>query len=169
MTIGCSGCEEVCHHNVRPPATAPAVGLLASEATLTYAALFGWSFLAATILPLGSEPVVIAAVAGGYSLLPVVAVATLGNYLGACTTYWLALKATSAVSNAHLEQTRAGRLALRFGQPVLLLSWVPIIGDALVAVAGAMRMPLVPFSVWVVLGKGARYALVAWAASTLWN
>lgn len=142
---------------------------MASEAILTYAGLFCWSFLAATILPLGSEPVLFAAVAGGYSPLPIVAVATLGNYLGACTTYWLALKATSAVSTAHPEQTRAGRLALRFGQPVLLLSWVPLIGDALVAAAGAMRMPFVPFSVWVVLGKGARYALVAWGASTLWS
>lgn len=149
--------------------TSTALGLVATATTLTYAGLFAWSFLAATILPLGSEPVVFAAIAGGYSLLPVVVVATLGNYLGACTTYWLALRATSALSTTRLEQTRAGRLALRFGQPVLLLSWVPIIGDALVAAAGAMRMPFLPFSIWVVLGKGARYALVAWGTSTLWG
>ena len=55
----------------------------------------------------------------------------------------------------------------RWGRPVLILSWVPLIGDALVAAAGVARMPLVPFSFWVILGKALRYMAVAWGASAL--
>ncbi len=59
----------------------------------------------------------------------------------------------------------AARLLRRFGQPALLLSWVPVIGDVMVALAGAMRVPFTRFSLWVALGKAARYVAVAWAAS----
>lgn len=63
-----------------------------------------------------------------------------------------------------LHDSRAGKLFQRFGQPVLLLSWVPFVGDAIVALAGALRVPLLPFSLWVIVGKLARYAVVAWIA-----
>ena len=52
----------------------------------------------------------------------------------------------------------------RYGRPALLLSWLPLVGDAIVALAGATRVPFLPFSVWVVIGKAARYVAVAWAA-----
>lgn len=133
-------------------------------AVAAYVTLFSWSFLAATILPLGSEPALFAVVTRGHSATMAVTVATVGNYLGACTTYWLAMKAASLAGKADLDHTRAGRLAQRFGAPVLLLSWVPIIGDALVAAAGVLRVRLLPFTLWTVIGKGLRYALVAWGA-----
>jgi membrane protein YqaA with SNARE-associated domain len=65
---------------------------------------------------------------------------------------------------APVRQGRAERLLARYGQPVLLLSWVPLLGDALVAVAGAARLPFAGFSLWVAAGKGLRYLAVAWAA-----
>lgn len=126
-------------------------------------ALFVWSFLAATILPLGSEPA-LAAIVGrsGTWALPV-AIATLGNYLGACTTYALGRSAASAVkSERALRRTeRAAALVRRYGAPALLLSWVPLLGDAIVAAAGLARMDFVPFSIWTVIGKAARYAALA--------
>ena len=141
------------------------------EPVTAYATLFGWSFLAATILPLGSEPALFAMVARGYSVSLAVAVATAGNYLGACTTYWVGRAAASALEARHVlpsaNRTRAAALVSRWGQPVLILSWVPLIGDALVAAAGVARMPLVPFSFWVILGKALRYIAVAWGASAL--
>ena len=101
--------------------------------------LFAWSFLAATVLPLSSEaPLVVYVRAYGQVALPVL-LATVGNYLGACTTYWLARRAAQALGGGREAadgQTRSARLMRRFGQPVLLLSWVPILGDALVALAG---------------------------------
>jgi membrane protein YqaA with SNARE-associated domain len=135
-----------------------------TAAVAPYLTVFGWSFLAATVLPLGSEPALFALVRRGHSATMMVAVATLGNYLGACTTYWLARKAASLAGRADLDHTRAGRLAQRLGAPVLLLSWVPILGDALVAAAGVLRVRLLPFTLWTVVGKGLRYALVAWGA-----
>jgi len=137
---------------------------------LAYAGLFGWSFLAATLLPLSSEaPLALLVRSHNQIVLPVL-VATLGNYLGACTTYWLGRRAAQALGKSETKQrenSRAARLLKSYGQPALLLSWVPVIGDAMVALAGAMRVPFVSFSVWVALGKAARYAAVAWAVNAV--
>jgi membrane protein YqaA with SNARE-associated domain len=96
-----------------------------------------------------------------------VAVATAGNYLGACTTYLLArLAATRIASIQHVtaRHARAIRLVDRFGGPALLLSWVPLLGDAIVAVAGGAGVRFMTFSAWVIAGKLGRYAAVAWIA-----
>ncbi|MDQ3753725.1 MAG: DedA family protein [Acidobacteriota bacterium] len=136
-----------------------------------YAGLFAWSFLAATLLPLGSEAALIAIVRTEEQVFVPVVVATAGNYLGACTTYWLGRRTAQALGKDQREgersDTRAARLLRRYGQPALLLSWVPLIGDALVALAGGMKLPFLQFSFWTVLGKAARYLVVAWAASVL--
>lgn len=55
-------------------------------------------------------------------------------------------------------------LVWSFAAPVLVLSWVPILGDAMVAAAGAVRMLFLAFSLWCLLGKAARYVAVAWLA-----
>ena len=47
-----------------------------------------------------------------------------------------------------------------YGAPALLLSWVPVLGDALVVAAGAPRMPFLPFSLWTIARKAARYAVL---------
>lgn len=137
---------------------------------LGYAGLFLWSFAAATALPLGSEAALAAVVVASEQIVTPLLVATAGNVLGACTTYWLGRKA-SRVFGRHREPSgkgaRAARLLRRHGAPALLLSPVPVVGDALVALAGATRVPFGAFLLWVTLGKGARYAAVALAASAL--
>ncbi len=141
-----------------------------SEVVAAYGGLFVWSFLAATVLPLGSEIALVALVRNENQLVAPVLVATAGNYLGACTTYWLGRQAAQALDKHRdysADESRASKLLRRYGQPALLLSWVPLIGDALVALAGAMKIPFAGFSVWVVIGKAARYATIAWAASAL--
>ena len=135
---------------------------------IPYLSLFGWSFLAATILPLASEPMLIALVRLRDAVVVPVLVATAGNYLGACTTYLLARVAARRlmpVAKATATHARAVRVVERFGQPALLLSWVPILGDAIVAVAGGVGMPFAAFSAWTLAGKLARYAAVAWIAA----
>lgn len=128
---------------------------------MAYLTLFGWSFLAATLVPVGSEPALALLVRREYPFWPLVLVATAGNYLGACTTYWLAKKAVGD------RASRAARLIAERGAPALLLSWVPILGDAIVAAAGAARVPFGAFTVWTVIGKFARYVAVAWAAGAI--
>ena len=99
-----------------------------------------------------------------------IAVATAGNYLGACTTYLLARAAArrlAPVSKTVAAHTRAIALVERLGQPALLLSWVPVIGDAIVAVAGGVGIRFLPFSLWVIIGKLGRYSAVAWLARSI--
>lgn len=133
---------------------------------MPYLVLFGWSFLAATVLPLGSEPAVVVLIRDGRSFAAVVAVATAGNFLGACTTYGLGRGAARALAPREPSRMagRAAKTVARYGAPALLLSWVPLIGDAVVAAAGMARMHFGAFAVWTVVGKAARYLLVAWTA-----
>ena len=58
-------------------------------------ALFVSSFLASTILPLASEVPLAMVVRRHGELFTPIAVATFGNYLGACTTYGLACAAVT--------------------------------------------------------------------------
>ncbi|PKO59061.1 MAG: DedA family protein, partial [Betaproteobacteria bacterium HGW-Betaproteobacteria-19] len=54
-------------------------------------------------------------------------------------------------------------LVRRHGSLILLLSWVPLIGDALCAAAGLLRLPWISCVWWMAIGKGARYLAIAWA------
>lgn len=129
-----------------------------------YALLFAWSFLAATVLPIGSEVALAIIVRDREVVLVPVIIATTGNTLGAFTTYWLGRKAAELADGRKVIAPRARRAAellRRYGQPAVFFSWVPIIGDALVAAAGASAMPLRPFAAWVIAGKAFRYAVLA--------
>ena len=54
-------------------------------------------------------------------------------------------------------------LLQRWGSVALLLSWVPVIGDALCAAAGVLRLNWAACLLWMAVGKGLRYAAIAWA------
>lgn len=123
------------------------------------AGLFVASFLSATLLPGGSEAVLFAVV----RLHPeqgvaAVILATIGNTLGGMTTY-----AMGRALPQHLAP-RSQDLARRWGPPVLLLAWAPVIGDALCAAAGWLRLPWLPSALWMAVGKAARYVAVLWLA-----
>jgi membrane protein YqaA with SNARE-associated domain len=128
--------------------------------------LFGLSFLASTLVPLGSEWLLILLIAQGHPAPTAVAVATLGNSLGAVTTYLIGICGSDFLTRKILrlsdhELHRAGTVYRRFGVWSLLLSWVPIVGDPLCLIAGALRTSLPLFLVLVPLGKGCRYAALA--------
>ena len=132
---------------------------------MEYGGLFAAAFLAATLLPLPSEVPLGFLVRSEQRVLWPVLVATAGNYLGACTTYWLA-RGVIGRRLAAPEETGGRALSMfrRHGAPVLLLSWVPVVGDGIVAVAGAACLPFAAFSGWTLAGKAARYVVVAWLA-----
>lgn len=140
----------------------------------TYVGLFAWSFAAATVLPLSSEVLLAYVVHTRQELALPVLIATAGNYLGGCTTYWIGRGVVRVLERRRqgprgttATQSRAISLIKRWGAPALLLSWVPILGDALVAAAGALRLPFAWSSVWLASGKLARYLAVAWAARAI--
>jgi membrane protein YqaA with SNARE-associated domain len=138
-----------------------------------YLNLFILSFMAATILPLGSEALVIALIYQGFNPFAVIMVATSGNYLGSCTTYYLGLKGRPALekylSPSPDKLEKSERLFKRYGVYTLLFTWVPVIGDAITMVAGLMQIPFRYFSVLVFLGKFGRYFALAYLTAFFTN
>ena len=133
-----------------------------------YAYLFVLSFLASTVLPVGSEWMLILMVGKGYAPETCVLVAGVGNYLGACTTLALGRWGSDYITRRFLRMDerqveRAKRLYRRLGSWSLLFSWLPVVGDPLCLAAGIFRVPFLWFSLLVLSGKCARYAVLAWA------
>ncbi len=131
-----------------------------------YVTLFCLSFLASTLIPLGSEWLLVMMLAGGYDPLSSVAVATLGNYLGAVVTYLIGLWGGRWLIERVLrvsldQQQRAHDYYRRYGSFSLLFSWLPVIGDPLCLAGGMLRINFGLFSLLVASGKLARYAAVA--------
>lgn len=134
--------------------------------------LFLSTLLSGAVLPVPSDALLLALVALGQPAAPVVAVATAGSTLGASAVYWLGtrvdgggggrvgrfLRSRLGRDPAAADRARA-RLA-RHGAPALLLSWVPGLGDALVLAAGVVGVRTGPFLLYVVAGKGVRYAIL---------
>lgn len=133
-----------------------------------YPALFLLSFCASTLIPLGSEWLLVALLVKDFAPLPVVMVASAGNVLGACTSYLIGIYGSAFLTTTVLridaaDRARAGQLFNRYGSWCLLLSWLPVIGDPICLLAGVMRIGFGRFVLLVTIGKVARYALVAWA------
>jgi membrane protein YqaA with SNARE-associated domain len=118
--------------------------------------LFGSSFLAATLLPGGSEAVLFAVLKlhpGQYWLA--LGIATLGNTLGGMSSY---LIGRIIPQRKHL---RGLQTVQKYGSPALLLSWVPIIGDPLCVAAGWLRLNPWLAALFMGAGKVARYLVIA--------
>lgn len=129
--------------------------------------LFTLSFLAATVLPLGSEWLLVVMVLEGFPVTGLVATATAGNFLGACTTYLIGIWGSTFLIHTVLristpQLTRAEQLYNKYGSWSLLLSWVPIIGDPLCLAAGILRTHALRFAILVFVGKFFRYATLAY-------
>ncbi len=132
-------------------------------------AVFSSGFLASTLLPGGSEVVLAAAVTQTTAAIPPLwLAATVGNSLGGLTSWgigwWLARRFPAKVPRKP-EQRRALERIGRHGSPILLLSWLPWIGDPLCLAAGWAGVGLLPAVLFITIGKGLRYAaLVAMLA-----
>lgn len=128
-------------------------------------ALFLISFLAATVLPLGSEWFLILLLLHGSDPFSSVAVASFGNYLGGFTTYLLGIWGAGFCQRllriTDKQLNRAKLFYDKYGIWSLLLSWLPIIGDPLCFLAGMFKAPPIIFSILVLLGKTGRYITLA--------
>ncbi len=130
-----------------------------------YFGLFIVSFLAATLLPLGSEIFVATMAVSGYNGWLIFAVATTGNTLGSITNYYIGKLGTNFIFSRYIKvdsetREKSEQLYQKWGSPILFFAWVPIIGDPLTVVAGIFKLNLYIFIFWVVLGKALRYFLV---------
>ena len=121
------------------------------------------SFISATLLPLGSEPVVFGLVTLHPDMFwPVVLVATMGNTLGGAVSWWMGYCAHRAVDKyKHSDHhTRALAWLEKLGPKACLLAWLPGVGDPLCAVAGWLKLPFWPCVFYMAIGKFARYVLM---------
>jgi membrane protein YqaA with SNARE-associated domain len=125
--------------------------------------VFVVSFISATLLPLGSEPVVFGLIKLNPELLwQVIGVATLGNTLGGALDWWLgygAHRVADKYSHSHLH-VRALDWLQKLGPKACLLAWLPLVGDPLCAVAGWLRMPFWPCLLYMTIGKFLRYLVM---------
>ena len=131
-----------------------------------YVSLFLLSFLASTIIPIGSEWLLITMVIKGFDPIFSVASATAGNTLGACTTYAIGIYGSEWVSRKllrfdELSRKRAETFYAKFGVWSLLFSWLPIVGDPLCLAGGLLRINFGVFLLLVFVGKLLRYGLLA--------
>lgn len=135
-------------------------------------AVFVIAFVSATLLPMGSEPAVFGLVKLQPDMFwPAVLVASLGNTLGGALTWWMgegARRAAGHLRHRHeapdapsAPHSRVDQRAMqwlqRFGPKACLLSWLPVVGDPLCAVAGWLRLPFWPCVAYMAVGKFARY------------
>jgi membrane protein YqaA with SNARE-associated domain len=119
------------------------------------------STLSATLLPMASVPVVFGLIKLNPELFwPAILVATAGNTAGGVISYWMGYGAEKAYEKIARHKPAEGR-ALdwlhRWGPPACLLSWLPFVGDPLCAVAGWLRLPFWPCTVYMAIGKFLRY------------
>ena len=155
--------------------------------------VFVVSFVSATLVPLGSEPVVYGMVKLRPDLFwPTIAVATVGNTLGGIVDYWmgrgaewalerklhldahgLPVIAEAGVGNGSPDAAAPGRWHQRaigwlerFGPMGCVLAWLPGIGDPLCAVAGWLKLPFWACVAWMAIGKFLRY--VTMTAGLVW-
>jgi membrane protein YqaA with SNARE-associated domain len=122
--------------------------------------VFVVSLVSATLLPLASEPAVFGLVKLNPGMFwPAILVASLGNTIGGAITWWMGRGAEKAFEHyAHRpDRSRALRWLKRFGPKACLLSFLPVVGDPLCAVAGWLKLPFWPCVAYMAVGKFGRY------------
>jgi membrane protein YqaA with SNARE-associated domain len=122
--------------------------------------VFVISLISATLLPLGSEPVVFGLIKVNPDMFwPTVLVATAGNTVGGAISWWMGYGAEALYERMQHKrfEMRALTWLQRFGAKACLLSWLPGVGDPLCAVAGALKLPFWPCVLYMAIGKFARY------------
>lgn len=130
------------------------------DGTVSLWVLFAGSFLAATLLPGGSEAVLFGILRADPRLYwAALAVATIGNTLGGMSSYVIGRVIPQPGELKGLKRVR------QHGSPILLFSWVPIVGDPLCVAAGLLRLSPWLSSTFMATGKFGRYLVIAYLAA----
>ncbi len=128
--------------------------------------LFISAFISSTIAPGGSEAVLAYMVSEKlFNLEGLVFIATVGNTLGALTTWLLGILAAKKFPAEELlseKKTKSLKVVKRWGIWVLLFSWMPIVGDGLCFAGGWLKLPILLSCVAIFVGKAIRYIFVAY-------
>jgi len=136
------------------------------EELLAVWGLFISAFISSTIAPGGSEAVLAFLVSENkINVEKLVLVATIGNTLGALTTWLLGMLAAKKIpAEEVLSDKKKNSLTFirRWGIWALLFSWLPVVGDGLCFAGGWLKMPLLLSCIAIFTGKAIRYIFVAY-------
>lgn len=137
---------------------------MSSDPILAAWGLFLSAFVSATLIP-GSSEVLLAYLAlnSPLSSSALLLIATAGNSLGAITTWGLGFLLSRGYPLERWRKqpsARALQWVQRWGVWSLLLSWLPVLGDALCLAAGWLCLPAMSCAVAIVVGKALRYGIV---------
>lgn len=114
------------------------------------------SFLAATLLPGGSEAFLVGVLKAYPELFwMTLLLGTLGNTLGGMVSFGMGRLLPQTHKLRYVDKIQ------HYGTPALLLAWVPLLGDALCLTAGWLRLNPWHAALFMATGKFARYWIVA--------
>lgn len=127
--------------------------------------LFLASFLAATVLPLASEIVLVAVIAAGCDPWTALWAASAGNTLGGMTSYFLGyfFEIRKVCRWAGIDPKRLERMypyAHRYGFLLGFLGFMPVIGDVVMIALGSLRCSWAGTLCTSAAGKTLRYYLI---------
>lgn len=140
--------------------------ILAMESLLEYGyiGLFVGSFLAATIFPFSSDVLLVGMLLAGGDPYITVVVATMGNWIGGLTSYWIGwlgklewLERWFRVKHDTIERHRAK--VERWGPLLALMTWLPFVGDIFAIVLGFYKARFLPSALWMFVGKCGRFVV----------
>lgn len=128
--------------------------------------IFVSAFVGATLVPMASEPVVLAYVTRERSMFwSAVVIASIGNVLGGLVSYGLGWFGRKAVEPRHFRRLKPW--FDRLGPSAMALSFLPLVGDPLCVLGGWLRLDFWRSALWMTAGKFGRYAVLTWLG--LWG
>lgn len=133
-----------------------------------YTGLFAASFLAATILPIGSEFVFTALILAGFDPWGCIMISSIGNWMGGMTNYYLGMLGKTEWIKKYLkvppekidkmQQWLSGK-----GAFIAFFCFLPAVGDIIALALGYMRANIYIVNISMLLGKSLRYIVLAHA------
>lgn len=140
---------------------------------LEYLLIFVWCFLSATIFPASSEPYYMSIVVKYNQLLIPLVFATVGNTIGGLTTFLIGRKGGEMIVKRSSEKNkarydRAVNYIHKYGPVSMLISWIPLLGDIMVSLGGALKLPVAASTFWMLIGKLGRYLVLGLIALEIW-
>jgi membrane protein YqaA with SNARE-associated domain len=130
-----------------------------------YLGLFVGTFVSSTLIPFPSEALVIGFYELNNHFWAILLVATVGNFLGGLTNYYIGFKSNSERLKKRFKLNEEKILGWekrlsRYGSFLGLLSWVPFVGDPMIAVLGFLKVKFLPLALMMLIGKFLRYFIL---------
>lgn len=127
-----------------------------------YIGVFIAAFLAATILPFSSEVVLTGVLLAGTAYWPCMVAATIGNFLGGMTCYWLGMLGKTEWIEKYLKMNRSKidkvqEWIRKKGSWTAFFVFLPGVGDFIAVALGFLRANVWIVAISMFAGKALRY------------